>query len=175
MEPVPTAARSISSDLDPNPSALSMSTGTPTSEFEASTPVDGYTRSTGSLSQSDHDFGAGKEEYDSDDQFLTGSLGELMFSFYLPMIFVWARRCMFGTANLVHSLIVGHFLRLAVGLCSAWTPPWLRSLVSKQASHGKMDPHACPPPALAALALLTVFALVVHPDGLTWILFDKLR
>jgi len=40
---------------------------------------------------------------------------------------------------------------------------------------GKSDPHAWPPPALTGLALLTIFALVVHPDGLTWILLGKLR
>jgi hypothetical protein len=32
-----------------------------------------------------------------------------------------------------------------------------------------------PPPGLIGLALLTVVALVVHPDGLTWILLRKLR
>jgi hypothetical protein len=32
-----------------------------------------------------------------------------------------------------------------------------------------------PPPALIGLALLTIVALVVHPDGLTWILLRKLR
>jgi hypothetical protein len=32
-----------------------------------------------------------------------------------------------------------------------------------------------PPPGLIGLALLTIVALVVHPDGLTWILLRKLR
>jgi hypothetical protein len=36
-------------------------------------------------------------------------------------------------------------------------------------------PHAWPPPAFTALALLTIFTLVVHPDGLTWIFLGKLR
>ena len=37
------------------------------------------------------------------------------------------------------------------------------------------DPHSCPPPSLALLAMLTVLAFVVHPDGLTWVLLGKLR
>jgi hypothetical protein len=32
-----------------------------------------------------------------------------------------------------------------------------------------------PPPALVALAALTILALVVHPDGLTWIMLRKIR
>lgn len=32
-----------------------------------------------------------------------------------------------------------------------------------------------PPPALVALAVLTILALVVHPDGLTWIMLRKIR
>jgi hypothetical protein len=40
-------------------------------------------------------------------------------------------------------------------------------------SNGK--PADWPPPALIGLALLTIVALVVHPDGFTWILFRKLR
>lgn len=37
------------------------------------------------------------------------------------------------------------------------------------------DPRAWPPPAFTALALLTIVTLVIHPDGLTWILVGKLR
>ena len=37
------------------------------------------------------------------------------------------------------------------------------------------DPHSCPPPSLALLGLLTILAFVVHPDGLTWVFFGKLR
>jgi hypothetical protein len=42
-------------------------------------------------------------------------------------------------------------------------------------SSGKAAAAAWPPPALVCLALLTVFALIVHPDGMTWILLRKLR
>lgn len=37
------------------------------------------------------------------------------------------------------------------------------------------DPHAWPPPAFTALALLTIVTLVIHPDGFTWIVVGKLR
>jgi hypothetical protein len=168
-----TVVKSSSSGLDP--STLSQSSGTSVAG-DANTSVDGYTRFAGSLSPSVDDFAEEKVESDNDDQSLSTSCMELMFSLYLPMIIVWTRRCMFGTANLVHSLVMGHCLRLLIENFSGWTPLWLQTIVLRhQAANGKIDPHAWPPPAFRVLALLTMFALVVHPDGFTWILLDKLR
>lgn len=47
-------------------------------------------------------------------------------------------------------------------------------------TNSSSSPHkqvngAWPPPAIVALATLTILALVVHPDGLTWILLRKIR
>jgi hypothetical protein len=37
------------------------------------------------------------------------------------------------------------------------------------------DPHAWPQQFLSALGVLTVFALVVHPDGFTWVVLRNIR
>lgn len=37
------------------------------------------------------------------------------------------------------------------------------------------DPHAWPQQFLTALGVLTVFALVVHPDGFTWVVLRNIR
>lgn len=42
-------------------------------------------------------------------------------------------------------------------------------------SQHKQVNGAWPPPALVALAILTMLALIVHPDGMTWIVLRKLR
>lgn len=140
---------------------------------------------------------------------------------YLPILFFWFRRSMFGSANLIRSLVVGQLMRLVfVDNIFEWMsakfylPRWLRTVLLFQSSSsssssaaissssssssscigtttsaatstsmvllgtcgsGRIDPHAWPPPAFTALALLTIFALVIHPDGLTWILLAKLR
>jgi hypothetical protein len=109
----------------------------------------------------------------------SGTFGDLILSLYLPVMLVWMRRSMFGTMNLFHSLIVGFCLKFMFGDASEWMTekaPWLQPLLFQQAtSNGKVDPRAWPPPALTALAILTIVALVVHPDGCTWIVLGKLR
>merc|ERR1712078_667103 len=100
---------------------------------------------------------------------------------------------MFGPANLVRTILVGQLMRFVfLDNISKWMserlPPWLEVMLFQSSATsassvttilgsgtGKNDPHAWPPPAFTALALLTIFALVVHPDGLTWILLGKLR
>ena len=46
---------------------------------------------------------------------------------------------------------------------------------AKNLIYCETDPNAWPPPTLLLLAALTLFALLVHPDGFTWILVGKLR
>jgi len=107
----------------------------------------------------------------------SSSFWELVVSLYIPVLLMWLRRSISGTANLVHSLVFGQFLGYVSGNVSErmteWTPPWLHSLI--QPSNSKLDPHAWPPPGLTILALLTIFALVVHPDGFTWVMLGKIR
>ena len=44
---------------------------------------------------------------------------------------------------------------------------------SSSSSHKQIK--SWPPPALVVLAILTIVALVVHPDGMTWIVLRKIR
>jgi hypothetical protein len=138
-------------------------------------------------------------EDSSSDNAGNGSYFDLFLTAYIPLIILWFRRSMFGPANLIRTIVVGQLMRLVfMGNVSEWIseklPPWLEVILFPSsaaaatgsgsfgpvstilgAGSGKLDPHAWPPPAFTALALLTVFALVVHPDGLTWILLGKLR
>lgn len=115
------------------------------------------------------------EEEENDNNSSSSTAWEVSFSLYFPLIFMWVKHCMMGTANVLHSLIAGHCLRLFVENFSEWTPAWLHSMVLHPSANGKTDHRAWPPPALVMLASLTLFALVVHPDGFTWILLGKLR
>ena len=124
------------------------------------------------------------------------SYSELILAVYIPLVVLWFRRSMFGPANLVRTILVGQLMRFVfLDNISEWMserlPPWLEVMLFQSpatkgssassvttilgSGTGKNDPHAWPPPAFTALALLTIFALVVHPDGLTWILLGKLR
>ena len=111
----------------------------------------------------------------------SSSMWDMMLSLYLPIMLLWLRRSMFGTANLVRSLVLGHFLRLVFGNVSGWmsenAPSWLAEMLTIQSSthHSGKGVDSWPPPALVALALLTIFTLVFQPDGLTWIMLGKLR
>ncbi|OEU16331.1 hypothetical protein FRACYDRAFT_261206 [Fragilariopsis cylindrus CCMP1102] len=146
---------------------------------------------------------------DEDDQNSSSSSSwDILISLYLPILFVWFRRSMFGSANLIRSIVVGQLMRLVfvddiLNRISEklHLPPWLQVILftttNTQSSSSatttndssvlgcavagsssrieKIDPYAWPPPAFTALALLTIFALVVHPDGGTWIMLGKLR
>eukprot|EP00980_Cylindrotheca_fusiformis_P021473 scaffold8353_cov138-Cylindrotheca_fusiformis.AAC.4 len=132
-------------------------------------------RSTKSSDQPSDEFLEEKNKSDSDDRYLSRSFGELVFSTYLPMADVWMRQCMFGIAILVRSILVGQYFRSFISHFSEHAPAWLQTISLKEATKDKVDPHAWPPPAFTVLATLTLFALLVHPDGFTWILIDKLR
>jgi len=135
---------------------------------------------------------------DNDNDNGNSSYWDVLMTLYLPLILLWFRRSMFGPANLIRTIIVGQLMRLVfVDNITEWIseklPPWLQVLLFRSSAaatgtgngmstvlgvavaNGKIDPHAWPPPAFTALALLTIFALVVHPDGLTWIMLGKLR
>jgi hypothetical protein len=124
------------------------------------------------------------EESEEDDD--DASAWNVLTTLYLPILLLWLRRSMFGTANVIRSVILGQLLHLLLTVLapsvdssteqSWWEPAarWLHLAVAgTSAAPSKHD--AWPPPALTALAMLTVFCFVVHPDGLTWIMLGKLR
>lgn len=145
-------------------------------------------------------------ENDDSDNENGNSYWDVLITLYLPVLFLWFRRSMFGFANLIRSIVVGQLMRLVfMDNFFEWIserlhlPPWLQVLLFQSSSaisttctgnssssasstilgacagSGKLDPHAWPPPAFTALALFTIFALVVHPDGITWIVLGKFR
>ena len=95
---------------------------------------------------------------------------DLLWSWYLPLLMMWFRRSLFGTSYLIRSVLIGQCIRLlltsATGSVDTTLPKWVILLT---------DPHAWPPPALTLLAIFTILALIVHPDGLTWFMLGKVR
>lgn len=109
---------------------------------------------------------------------------QVLLTSYLPVMFLWLRRAMFGITMLVRTIVLGHLLRLLCGNVSDWvnekTPTWINTMLQPLGGGnyhhaGKLTDNSWPPPALTGLALLTIFALVVHPDGYTWIVLRKSR
>jgi hypothetical protein len=171
------------------------------------------TKSTTSECATDESF---QSEDSNDDNNTDGGEGgstfwELFVTLYLPFVLVLFRKSMFGSVNLIRSIVVGQVLRLLVGYGSEWmdhnkTPNWMHGYVEQWTAmlsrladaasssagpastvasgaaagnllfpHGNADPQAWPQQFLTALGVLTVFALVVHPDGLTWVVLGNIR
>mmetsp|Transcript_21790 Transcript_21790/g.33101 ORF Transcript_21790/g.33101 Transcript_21790/m.33101 type:complete len:669 (-) Transcript_21790:213-2219(-) len=133
-----------------------------------------------------------QNENRDDEEENSSTFWNVLKTWYLPLILVWFRRSMFGTANLIRSLLVGQFMRLVLAQCTelpkciqvfvepspAFTNNGDRSLSNLELpkwAQAFVDPHAWPPPAFTFLAILTLLAFVVHPDGLTWFMLGKLR
>lgn len=80
--------------------------------------------------------------------------------------------------NFFHSLVLVHAARW-IASPLATPPDWVGLAPDCIAWFLATDSNGraldWPPPGLIGLALLTIVALVVHPDGFTWILFRKLR
>jgi hypothetical protein len=106
-----------------------------------------------------------EDDNDDDDNDEGSTFWDMFSTWYLPLLLLWLRRSMFGTANLVRSLLVGQCIRILLTQCGD-LPKWAQPFT---------DPHAWPPPAFTALAILTFVAFIVHPDGLTWFMLGKLR
>lgn len=156
------------------------------------------------------------DDHNNDDDATAGStFFELVVTLYLPLLLLWFRRSMFGSVNVIRSLIVGQVVRLAVSHGSEYmdrkSPAWLQTLfrhlfhslaafVNRGGRSGTAaavaatttqtsgsggssllfpytptDSQTWPQNFLTALAMFTIFALVVHPDGLTWVVLGKLR
>ena len=89
-------------------------------------------------------------------------------SLYIPFLI----QLLFGASfYIIRTLLLGYFLQYTVQFCTVaehWTFQWLGI-----ENHGKHN--STPLPALMGLGLLTLLALVVHPDGYTWVLLRKIR
>lgn len=126
-------------------------------------------------------FGAGeRNEMHNSKNLESNSFWELIVNTHLPLALLWLKRGFFAITMIVRTLILGQLLRLVAGNISEWMneekPSWmvnfLQPLVGPQS---RSEAKALPPPALIVLALLTVATMVVHPDGLTWVLLGKIK
>ena len=83
---------------------------------------------------------------------------------YIPVLLV---QSVFGTFHIFRSLVLGHALRWFFQRQEQhpWEAAFLRH----------MERNAWPPPGLVVLAVLTITALIVHPDGFTWVILRKIR
>lgn len=115
---------------------------------------------------------------DHEEDSRSSSFWELMMTMYLPVAAMWLKRSVFGVTMMVRTVILGHLIRLIFGNVSEWasekTPSWLQPFIHSMGPH-KPDMKSWPPPALTALALLTICTLVVHPDGFTWVMLGKAK
>lgn len=91
----------------------------------------------------------------------------------LGSLFLIVFHSFFGGILMIKSLLVGQVFGWI--LQSAATRPLWSVVVSSLSGTAKIDARAWPPPALLLLAVLTVFSLIVHPDGFTWLLARKIR
>jgi hypothetical protein len=102
-------------------------------------------------------------------------------SFLVPVL----AQFIFGGFSIVRTLVLGYTLQNAV---REVLPAFLTTSAEKTIMGGCSSSNtpfhhqgavpgwlSTPPPALVVLALLTVVAFVIHPDGFTWILLRKLR
>jgi hypothetical protein len=96
------------------------------------------------------------------------------------ILFLRLRRFIFGIAGFVRSIMFGHLLKFILTHLSpsaeTWEAishlPWLEPFLGNPNAKGD---HAWPPPTLRVLAILTILAFILNPDGMTWILIGKLR
>jgi hypothetical protein len=126
------------------------------------------TKSTDDYDPNDHDHQGDADDIDDHDDEPVTAL-DMLWTWYLPLLFLWFRRSMFGTANLLRSLVLGHCIRLLLTTAAGTVDPLPKWALMVS------DPQAWPPPALTGLAILTIVAFVVHPDGLTWFMLGKVR
>jgi hypothetical protein len=121
----------------------------------------------------------GFEEEDyavSEEEETSASVWHLLSTIYLPILLIKLCRSFCGVANLIRSLLMGQCLRfLAIYLAPTLWESFSHQTQALFHPSGKTDPHAWPPPTLTLLAVLTVVAFIVHPDGMTWIMLRKLR
>ena len=123
-------------------------------------------------------YGTRNDQMFSDEEDTSNSVWHLLSTMYIPILFLRLRRSFFGMAGLIRSLLLVQCLRFLVTYLApsptTWETlaPWLQPFIGNP---NAKDPHAWPPPTLRVLAILTIVAFIVHPDGITWIMLGKLR
>lgn len=126
---------------------------------------------------------AEQEESLDDSQTPSNTVWNLLSTIYIPLLLLRLRRSIYGFIGLMRSILFGQVLQFFVSILApspeTWHAishsPWFLQLFGNANAANAKDPHAWPPPALKLLAILTVLAFIVHPDGMTMIILRKLR
>ena len=87
---------------------------------------------------------------------------------YIPMLI----QSLLGSLQIVKSILLGKSLQSNLEKASNHAPWWLQRY---NAVFHKIDSNSWPPPSFLLLAALTIVALIVHPDGFTWVLLQEAR
>ena len=89
-------------------------------------------------------------------------------SLYIPFLI----QCLFGASfYIIRTLVLGYLLQYPLQFFTVaehWTVQWLG--IENHVKH-----NSTPLPVLLGLGLLTLIALIVHPDGYTWVILRKIR
>jgi len=135
--------------------------------------------------------GSGVGDDDNDDSG-NGAAAYVAFSIAFEILFCFLIPGAFEVVLYVLSVLKSVLLMKVLPLVGTLVPVWLTDRDNRVWSyvvgafvgengkssaglHHHLYSNAWPPPALVLLAVLTVFALIVHPDGYTWILLRKIR
>lgn len=112
-----------------------------------------------------------------------------LFEFVVSLLFVpfWIKS-IFGGVFFIRTLMLGYVLNyfwqfqsVAEHTVSRWlggssiSGSGIVCASAVECCGGGNSKGAWPPPTLVALGVLTIFALIVHPDGYTWIILRKIR
>lgn len=111
-----------------------------------------------------------------------GSVADFLVSLSLPFLL----ESFFGGVYFIRTLLLGHALHFVMHFLSVteqavarWLGPTdtgnAISSIKGGGGGGAGSSAAWPPPTLIGLGVLTIFALIVHPDGYTWIMLRKIR
>lgn len=87
---------------------------------------------------------------------------------YIPLLL----QSLLGSMHIARALLFGETLKLILERTSSHAPWWLQRY---NAVFMKIDSNVWPPPSFLLLAALTIVALIVHPDGFTWVILGKTR
>jgi hypothetical protein len=118
--------------------------------------------------------------------FVIHTFVEFLISLFLSLLL----KPLFGSLYIIRSLFFGYILNYCMRLVSVTeraTEQWISPMhlnaaaaitpctVAMNIDKGLSSQSSWPPTTLIVLAVLTIVALIVHPDGYTWIIMYKVR
>jgi hypothetical protein len=113
-----------------------------------------------------------------------------MLEFFISLTLSFFLKPVIGGIYIIRTLFLGYLLNYMVQFVSdteETDEPWIpiqqinaavtssAVALDKGMSSTTTTTTSWPPPTFIALGILTMFAFIVHPDGYTWILIDKIR